>query len=230
MIEQIVEKHLSPGEDFIFGFASLAGLLPGQFSDYPYGISIGKRLNRDIVDAIQDGPTLEYYDHYLQMNHDLQVLSENIAEDLRKSGHEVLSFRPSVTTQELDITYQQSLRTPLSHKMVATRAGLGWIGKTDLFISFEFGPRLRLVSLLTKTPLPVTKPTVDASQCGPCSVCVDECPASAATGQLWDISIDRDQFFDAQKCRAQCRKFGEEKLKRDIRICGICVAVCPLGF
>ena len=28
-----------------------------------------------------------------------------------------------------------NLRYDISHKMVATRAGLGWIGKTDLFVS-----------------------------------------------------------------------------------------------
>jgi epoxyqueuosine reductase QueG len=40
-----------------------------------------------------------------------------------------------------------------SHKMVATRAGLGWIGKTDLFVSNKYGPRVRLASIRIDAPV-----------------------------------------------------------------------------
>jgi epoxyqueuosine reductase QueG len=229
MPEEIIRKHLHPSGEFIFGFANLTGLLPPELDSFPYGISIGRRLDPTIVDEILEGPTLRYYRHYREVNDELQGISEAIAAELRENGHEVFTITPSVTTGQLDTVYEKDLRTPLSHKMVATRAGLGWIGKTDLFVSLEFGPRLRLVSILTKTPLSPIKPAIDRSLCGTCSVCVRECPAQAATGEPWDISLDRDVFFNAKKCRAQCKRFGEEKLKSDIRICGICVAVCPLG-
>lgn len=229
MVNEIFREVLVPKCDFIFGFADLKGLLPDLYSEYRYGISIGKRLNPDIVDELFDGPTMEYHQHYIELNQELQELSEKIAGRLNELGFEATSIRPSVTTEELDTIYSEDLRTPVSHKMVATRAGLGWIGKTDLFVSNEFGPRLRLVTILTKEkPGPPGTP-IDESQCGSCEICVDECPAEAATGQAWDISIDRDEFFDPQKCREQCRIFGAERLKSDIRICGICVAVCPQG-
>jgi len=113
--------------------------------------------------------------------------------------------------------------------MVATRAGLGWIGKTDLFISPVFGARLRLTSILiSKDVLSALKP-IDKSRCGNCSICVDKCPAQAATGQHWDINTDRDIFFDAFKCREKCGELAKIHLKVDRRICGICVAVCPIG-
>ncbi len=229
MITEILQRLLIPKEDFIVGFADLTGLTSGPYSAYNYGISIGRKLNTEIVDAITAGPTLEYFEHYRDINLELQDLSERIASELIQSGHDALPVRPSVTTDELDNEYNKTLRTPLSHKMVATRAGLGWIGKTDLFVSHDFGPRLRLVSILTRTPLTPKSSPINESLCGSCTICVDECPASAATGQLWDISVDRDEFFDAQKCRNQCREFGEKHLKRDIRICGICVSVCPFG-
>ncbi len=229
MIDQIVQEFLLPRDKFIYGFANLKGLVNEPYSDYQFGISIGMHLDSEIVDAITNGPTLAYHAHYIAVNQELQCLSEKIADRMLYSGHETITIRPSVTTEELDGEYQKTLRTPLSHKMVATRAGLGWIGKTDLFISHEFGPRLRLVSILTKTPICTSKSPVDASLCGSCMICVDECPAAAASGQLWNVSVDRDEFFDAQKCRKQCREFGESRLKSDIRICGICVAVCPLG-
>jgi len=229
MVRKLLEEILVPGENFVYGFADLGGLVPDEFKGYSYGISIGKRLNQEIVDDISEGPTLEYHAHYIDINRELQELSEKIADRLNDSGLTVKTLRPSVTTEELDTIYGESLRTPVSHKMVATRAGLGWIGKTDLFVSYKFGPRLRLVSILTREKPCPPGVTVNVSQCGTCEICVDECPAEAATGQLWDTSVDRDEFFDAQKCREQCRIFGEAKLKSNIRICGICGSVCPLG-
>ena len=100
--------------------------------------------------------------------------------------------------------YLKTLRYKVSHKMIGTRAGLGWIGKTDLFVSDAFGPRLRLVSILVNMPVGIPGQTIDKSRCGRCNICVEECPAHAATGQLWDIHTDRDQFFDARKCYEKC--------------------------
>jgi epoxyqueuosine reductase QueG len=196
---------------------------------YNYGISIGCRLDSAIVDKVIYGPTPEYYFHYKQINKDLALLTQKISEDLNKIDIETLNIDPTVSTTELEATYLKTLHTDLSHKMVATRAGLGWIGKTDLFISRVFGPRVRLVSILLKTPLRSKSKPVDISRCGSCNICVDICPAKAANGKLWDITIEREEFFDPWKCRIQCAEFGRSALGKDVRICGICVAACPVG-
>ncbi len=227
-ITTILKNHLQPAEDFIYGFADLHGLIDSKFDDFTFGISIGKRLDNHIVDNVVTGPTLEYFRHYRAMNEELFSISHRISQDLNKTGIQTLNISPSVTTEELNTTYNATLRTDLSHKMVATRAGLGWIGKPALFISSKFGPRLRLVTILTSYPLPLKKKPIETSRCGTCNLCVEACPAEATTGQLWDTSIDRDEFFDAQKCRQQCKEFGDQ-FNQDIRICGICVAVCPIG-
>jgi len=228
LITDIVSRHLQPAEDFTYGFAVLTGLIDEKFGEFQFGISIGKRLDSRIVNQVVKGPTLEYFNHYRAMNEELSRISRRLSADLNQAGIRTVTISPSVTTEELNTTYNTTLRTDLSHKMVATRAGLGWIGKTALFVSKKFGPSLRLVTILTSTPvIPSVRP-VNKSHCGPCTRCVDACPAQAATGQLWDISIDRNQFFDAHKCRNQCALFGKQ-LKQDIRICGICVAVCPLN-
>ena len=48
--------------------------------------------------------------------------------------------------------------TPLPHKTVATRTGLGWIGKNCLLVTKEYGSAVRLSSLLTDAPLPAGTP------------------------------------------------------------------------
>jgi epoxyqueuosine reductase len=229
MIEKILKKHLIPEQDYIYGFADLNGVLDKKFEGFNWGISIGMKLSDNIVDPVIHGPTKEYYSHYRQINKDLKQLTINISKDLNNNGIKSLNIEPTVTTNELDSKYSRTLRADLSHKMVATCAGLGWIGKTDLFVSRKIGPRLRLVSILINSPVfPKTKPIIK-SRCGTCNICVEKCPAKAANGLLWDINVKREDFFNPWKCREQCAEFGIIKLGIDARICGICVAVCPLG-
>jgi epoxyqueuosine reductase QueG len=229
IIDEVVRRHLIPAEEYIYGFSDLTGLLQKKFMGYNFGISIGRKLDSGIVDKVIYGPTPEYYSHYKQINKDLAILTQRISADLNKTGIETLNIDPTVSTTELEVKYLKTLRTDLSHKMVATRAGLGWIGKTDLFISRVFGPRVRLVSILLKTPLQSKSKPVDISRCGSCNICVDACPVKAANGKLWDITIDRNEFFDPWKCRVQCAEFGRSALGMDARLCGICVAACPVG-
>jgi len=228
-VSSIVGKHLVPSENFIYGFADLTGLLDKKFDGYNSGISIGRILDNGIVDKIIDGPTREYYGHYRKINDELEQITIEISDDLNKNGIDSLNIEPTVSTSDLDSKYSATLRTDISHKMVATRAGLGWIGKTDLFISKEYGPRLRLVSILLKTLLTPLSDPIEKSHCGKCNICVDICPAKAANGLLWDISIPREHFFDPWKCRKQCADFGRLRLNMNARVCGVCVAACPVG-
>ena len=39
---------------------------------------------------------------------------------------------------------EETLVAPISYKYVAVQAGLGWIGKNDLLITKQYGPRVRL--------------------------------------------------------------------------------------
>ena len=230
IVHEILNNHLTPSTDYIYGFADLRGLLPENFAGYNYGISIIGKLNDKIVDGIKDAPTLEYYHHYNTVNTQLQYLTERISSDLNQERIRAIAIKPTITSdpKEFDL-YLPTLRYEISHKMVATRAGLGWIGKTDLFISPLFGPRLRLSSILIRQEIKSELKPIDKSKCGNCTICVEKCPAQAATGQLWDIYTDRDVFFDAYKCREKCGELARIHLKVDKRICGICVAVCPIG-
>jgi epoxyqueuosine reductase QueG len=153
-----------------------------------------------------------------------------IKNEFQKCGIDSIVIEPTISTSSLEFgKYRKTLTVEVSHKMVATRAGLGWIGKTDLLITKEFGPRLRLVSLLINQKPEGDYHPIDKSRCGKCTICVDKCPAKASNGLLWNINIHRDTFFDAHKCRNKCGELAKQKLNVDIRICGICVSVCPIA-
>jgi epoxyqueuosine reductase len=230
MVNSILNRVLQPDEQFIYGFADLRGLLDNEFAAYNFGISIGKKLDDTIVDALEDGPTLEYFNHYKNTNKELAELTAKIHTELTNAGIDSVAIEPTKATGSLEFEkYLKDLKVEVSHKMVATRAGLGWIGKSDLFISKAFGPRIRLVSILLKrNPGNIGTP-VEKSRCGTCTLCVDKCPAQAANGKLWNIHVYRDEFFDAHKCRETCAWLTWEKLHVDERICGLCVSVCPIG-
>jgi len=230
MIGPLIEKHLTPQDEFIFGFADLHDLLHPKFLNYPFGISIGKRLDDSIIDNLIDGPTLEYYKHYNDINKDLANLTQRIQTDLHNNKINSIAIKPTISLGSGDYRkYLKHLSYDISHKMVATRAGLGWIGKTDLLISKKFGSRLRLVTILLDRDPGTTAVPIDKSKCGKCNICVEKCPAQAANGMLWNIKVHRDLFFNAFKCREKCGELAKQKLNVDEHICGLCVSVCPIG-
>ena len=228
-INQIIQEYAGNAGDFVTGYAELAGLLHENYAEYNYGIVIGRKLDYNIIDSISQGPNHEYYLLYNKINKELTVIVKQISFELNMQGISSMPIFPTISEKEINNRFSGTLRYDFSHKMAATRAGLGWIGKTDLFISRKFGPRLRLATILVKEPLFPSAPPYNESKCGKCNICVDCCPGKAANGKLWNINIDRDEFYDAFKCRAQCRILSKIRLNMDISLCGICISVCPIG-
>ena len=65
-----------------------------------------------------------------------------------------------------------------SYKHAAQAAGLGYIGRSSLLITPDFGPRVRLSCCLTEAILePVKTAIVDV--CQSCDICITNCPAKA---------------------------------------------------
>jgi epoxyqueuosine reductase QueG len=219
-------KYLIDDDLFIVGYANLKNVLEGPYSKFRYGMVIGKKLDDKIIDAISNGPTPEYHRHYQDTNSELSGLAFQIKSELVSENIPTEVVEPTLIEDRRNEQYFKTLSVGFSHKMVATRAGLGWIGKTALFISFRFGPRLRMVSLLTNTPVDFCKTPVNESRCGECSLCVDQCPANAATGQSWNIKLQRSDILDAFRCRKKCKEFS---FSAGSPLCGICVSVCPIG-
>ena len=214
------------------GFGSLRHLLHPRFQGYEYGIAFARRLDDRILDAVAaaDGPTQEYFELYNAVNRELSEVAQRVAAALQAKGVDALAINPT-PTEGLDRSpdFSATLRQRFSHKMAATRAGLGWIGKTDLFVSTQFGPRVRLATVLTAQPLTEPAEPMNESRCGACILCVERCPAQAANGRLWSIHVDRDEFYDASKCQQTANRLSLERINENIRICGICVSVCPHG-
>lgn len=228
-IEEEITELIPDEDEYLTGFADMSGLLADKYKDYNAAIVVGKKLDGSIMDAVAEGPTAEYYRHYRQTNKDLSALIHKISAKLSSLAIANLVIEPTLSSKILREQYYTTLRYDFSHKMAATRAGLGWIGKTGLFISEKFGPRVRLATILLDYPLQPAKEPVNESKCGSCKLCVEKCPANAAKNLLWNKNIDRDQFYDAFKCREKCLELTRKYLNEPLYVCGICVSVCPIG-
>jgi epoxyqueuosine reductase len=223
-INTLLSESLDP-EVYAYGIAKLEGLIP----QYSWGISILRRLSDEVIDGIKDGPTHAYLGLYNEVNAELNDLVAGLSRKLSAIQVENKPVKATVSEGELDEEYSRTLTYAVSHKMIATRAGLGWIGKTDLLVSHRFGPRVRLASILFNAPLDYEPEPTEESLCGDCGVCVSVCPARAATGESWRAGIHRDSFFNAFLCQDYCRKISREKIGKNVTICGKCVSLCPKG-
>ena len=229
-IEEIIRNHVAPSNRYIIGFSYLEGLLPKKFEQLDHGITIGIKLDDPIINRIKGGPTAEYAEHYDKVNTTLDKIALDVKKMLKKLGNkaEIIKATMEPGEEKKYPNYLKTLSVDFQHKTAATRSGLGWIGKTALFVSSQFGPRIRVVTVLTNQKLETGQPVVD-SLCGHCDICVRKCPAQASNGKNWSLGMRREDFFDAFKCRSTAREIAKQRIGRDKTICGICIAVCPVG-
>ncbi len=203
------------------GIGDLTELPPEVRHNMPVGISVAVAYPEEVIRGIADLPTKEYHNWYCKLNEELDKIVTSSAEELRALGYAAIAqTRAQVGNGELENN------TALPHKTVATRAGLGWIGKSALLVTERYGTMIRLSSILTDAPLETAEP-VNQSRCGNCRICTDACPAGAISGELWTVGLYRDEFFDPLKCRKTARERARQGFGGGSTICGKCIEVCP---
>jgi len=217
-----IESQLIEAGASLVGFADISGLPAAARGRMKSAISIAVALDASIINEISEGPTRRYYHEYERVNEFLARLCANTVDDLKKRGHNAKAIDPTI---RIDGSAWKALATPLPHKTVATRAGLGWIGKSALLITQRYGPAVRLATVLTDAKLNAGTP-VDDSHCGDCTKCVDRCPAKAILGENWRKGSERESIYDAHVCRAMATGLAG-RMDIPATICGICIHACP---
>lgn len=184
-LSQDFKGHLLQAGADLVGFADLS-CLP-KLPDAPgchIGVSVCVSIPAQIIRSIADGPNLAYFQAYHTLNAKLDALVCEAADWLQQQG-----YRAWAQSEE-HVHETEDYRTPLPHKTVAVLAGLGWIGKSALFVSKEYGSAVRLSSLVTDAPLSCGEP-VRSSRCGSCMVCRDAC----ALARQFPVICGSQTFF-----------------------------------
>lgn len=113
-------------------------------------------------------------------------------------------------------------------KDAAVLAGLGVVGRNNLLITPEFGPRVRLRAILIHHPLTQSPPLSDFSPCSGCPApCHQACPRKA---------FDKGAYAKAP-CGLQMNADVENRRKTEqngvslqqVRYCRECEFACPAG-
>jgi epoxyqueuosine reductase len=96
---------------------------------------------------------------------------------------------------------------PFSHRHAAVAAGLGEFGRLRLVVTPDYGPRIRLVSVITRAelnpdPLYQGPKLCDSTKC---SICVEICPTNAiSAGESTSVVIGGRTFeygiLDSARC------------------------------
>lgn len=205
----------------IVGIGDLSIINPEIRKHMPYGICIAIAIKPEIIKGIQLAPTNEYFDAYNERNEKLDYLVTYGAQYLQENGYEAYPQTRDVVSQN-----ETEYNSKLPHKTIATRSGIGWIGKSALLVTKEYGSAIRISTILTNAPLEAEAP-INESKCGNCTNCTKACPAGAVKGVNWKLDITREDIFDPVKCRRKAREISREVLNKEITLCGKCIYVCP---
>ena len=113
---------------------------------------------------------------------------------------------------------------PIAERQLAVQAGLGWIGKSGMFISPSLGNQIFLCEIICNLELVYDSPI--AEKCGSCQRCLLACPTGA---------ILPNGKLDARKClsyhtlenRGEIPRELFPAFKKTLAGCDSCLLACP---
>ena len=156
-------------------------LLPGAQSL----VSIGVALNKTAV--CSGNINLNRYDTmcvYERLNH----IGLETIRIIAREGATAISVPPYLP---IDMGGEsKGMKGEINHKTVAAIAGLGGIGLSRLLVTPEFGPFVRLGTIVTDASLSADRP-LDENPCELCESCRTACPVEA---------IQEDGTFEYKAC------------------------------
>jgi epoxyqueuosine reductase QueG len=215
--EKLVKIAADHGADLV-GVADLQklkGILtfpPALLSNWKCGVSIAVSLDKY---GLYEDSTEDVYAFPL-----LTRIATRVCEFIEQEG-----FKSHAIAADERIEERPPLRWKgeISHKSVAKAAGLGWIGKSLLLITPEFGPRVCLTTVLTDMPLATGFPMTNA--CGKCTSCILACPARALQDKTFkDHPESAEEVLDFDSCDTHV-----ENRPEGVDLCFECMLACPKG-
>ena len=217
MLQKEIETLFLEYPDAVFGFADIS------YSPY------AQDYKSALVIAVPYGKQLTPETYSEQDFEDSIQIAKVRMEEILAKAEELLNARDTAYyVPPLAQNNETELLAPCSFKYAATRAGLGWIGKNDVVITRQYGPRVRLAVVLINAPFKYGQPVVESRCPEDCRKCVDICPSKALKNVRWDPEKLRAEIIDYHRCN-RMRSAFIPKLGRK-SACGMCFAACPVGI
>ena len=176
-------------------------------------------------------PRQHYYTHfygrtcYETQNCEEERIAYQTALWLERKGYDTLILSVASGATYFPPPPPAEYGSIFSFRHAAVAAGLGELGMNNIFMTREWGPRVRLGAVITKAPLepdPMMKETLCLGE--KCMICVKECPAKAfgPPFELYNLTIAGKPMTLARVDKAKC-------LNRTVICSGNCHNLCPIG-
>lgn len=213
---KLKELAKSLGADLV-GFCELPASPLSELPAHKYAVSIGVKLSDAVLKTIDGAPSFVYFQHYRTANTLLDQIAFRLSREIEQAGYSAL---PVAASQSLG--KNNPYLGVLPHKSAAVLSGLGFVGKSGLFLSNEYGSKVRLATVITDMPLASELPVIE-NGCGECTLCQRACPAGAIYGTM--PTTDGERNFDAEKCSKYMKEHFQDIGRGSV--CGVCIKVCP---
>ena len=172
-------------------------------------------LNPGIVRKNRDKPTLDFVNEFNRANRLIHQIERSICDGLLSAGISALSLR--------DFAQARKAIVPL--KRLAVKAGIGWMGKSTLIVTEEYGPAIRLGGVAIAQEL-VSDIEILESKCGTCLICTNSCPGDCIRGVEWKAKLEPKDLLDIERCKETNGRLTADALGIEATMCSTCMSVC----
>lgn len=188
MISEKIQKVFAEHPEVLYGFAPNADETAQVYrSILTFAVPYGKQLSLKTY-------TEEVFEEGIQLaKKTVELLLKRLKQALDEE-RVPYRFPPAAQSNETE------LLAPVSFKATAVQAGLGWIGKNDVLITKEYGPRVRLYAILIDEVFQYGAPVIKSLCPVSCRLCADACPVHALRGVRWTPDIQRSDLIDYPLC------------------------------
>jgi epoxyqueuosine reductase QueG len=214
----------------------------------PSASSVVIFAQRMLVGSIESPSEMIVTFQSIALYEDLYRIAYRVGRYLEQNGYRA-AIVPPYSPVEMNLETKGFLGE-VSLRHVAKAAGLGTLGKNNLLITKELGPRIRLCAVVTTVQLEPDKPTKE-DFCSGCESCISSCPVDA---------LSEPGKTRVEKCVRQVLPYGLNKLMRYLNNtksrqdlirtlktpdfwnmyqnlqhgfqygCHICINICPVGI
>ena len=208
-------------KDYLIGEGiSKVGFTKVNLSEFPsldYGVALVLKLPRQAIQLLLDDDFMRYwkiFHNQIDILTDIALKAESLIKD---NGYD--AFALTMQRNECDM---EKMLSKLPYKTLATTSGLGWIGRSALFVCEEYGSAVALSGILTDMPLDVGQPITD-SYCDDCEECQKACPVDAINPKKWNSRLNRSDIIDIEACS----EYVIDQFKSGLG-CSKCLSNCRL--
>lgn len=116
--------------------------------------------------------------------------------------------------------------SPVLERSLAVRAGLGWIGKSSMFIHPRFGSAVLLCEIFLKEMIS-PDPPYSEEHCGKCRRCLDACPANCIEEKTRTIRAEDCAAYLTIEHKTDFDPSQRGAIGRNVFGCDSCIKACP---